>query len=108
MVDIEKAQFKSMMRALTTLYGKQELDQELLRIWWHKLNRFEFSIVSKSFDTWVDTNKKMPTPADIIEMCKAREMKNIPVMIGRKITDEQKAENHQKLMQVKKQLGMIH
>ena len=100
MLDIEKNQFKSMMRALTSLYGKQELDQELLRIWWHKLYRFDFQMVSKAFDSWVDTNKRMPTPADILELCKAQELKHIPVMLTRKFTPEQKQENHRKLQEV--------
>jgi len=106
MVDNEKAQFKSMMKALTQLFNKPDLDIELLRIWWHKLNRFEFRIVSKSFDSWVDSNKRMPTPADILELCKAQENKNIPVGIGRKFTPEQKAENHARLQKMMTDLGL--
>jgi len=105
MVDTEKAQFKAMMRALTQLFNKNELDTELLRIWWHKLERFEFRVVSKAFDTWVDANKRMPTPADILELCKSQEAKNIPVMIGRKISDEDKQRNQEKLHAMMKQLG---
>jgi hypothetical protein len=106
MVDQEKAQFKGMMKALTQLFGKQDLDQELLRIWWHKLYRFEFNVVSKSFDTWVDSNKRMPTPADILELCKSQDNKNIPVMIGIKFTQEQKDENHRKLQEVLAKLNL--
>lgn len=106
MVDNEKAQFKAMMKALTQLFNKPDLDIELLRIWWHKLNRFDFRIVSKSFDTWVDSNKRMPTPADILELCKSQEAKNIPVGIGRKFTSEQKAENQARLQKMMQDLGM--
>jgi hypothetical protein len=106
MVDNEKAQFKAMMKALTQLFNKPELDIELLRIWWHKLNRFEFRVVSKSFDSWVDSNKRMPTPADILELCKAQESKNIPIGIGRKFTPEQKAENHARLQKMMTDLGL--
>lgn len=105
MVDLEKTQFKAMMKAVTQLFNKSDLDIELLRIWWHKLKRFDFNVVSKSFDTWVDANKRMPTPADIIELCKSQESKNIPTMIGRKISDEDKQRNHEKLENIKKQLG---
>ena len=105
MVDTEKAQFKAMMRALTQLFNKNELDTELLRIWWHKLERFEFRVVSKAFDTWVDANKRMPTPADILELCKSQEAKNIPIMIGRKISDEDKQRNHARLQAIKSKLG---
>jgi len=105
MIDTEKAQFKAMMKALTQLFNKPDLDIELLRIWWHKLSRFDFPIVSKSFDIWVDSNKRMPTPADILELCKAQEAKKIPVLLGRKISQEEKQRNHEKLETIKKQLG---
>lgn len=107
MIDQEKAQFKAMMRAVTQLFNKPDLDIELLRIWWHKLSRFDFNVVSKSFDTWVDANKKMPTPADILELCKLKELNIIPTGIGRKYTEDEKQANHEKLLQVKKQLGWI-
>ena len=105
MIDSEKAQFKAMMKALTQLFNKPDLDIELLRIWWHKLQRFDFRVVSKAFDTWVDGNKRMPTPADILELCKLQEAKNIPTMISRKISDEDKQRNHEKLQAMMKQLG---
>jgi hypothetical protein len=106
MQEQEKSQFKAMMKALTQLYGKQEFEQELLRIWWHKLYRFDFQMVSKAFDSWVDTNKRMPTPADILEICRSHESKNIPVMIGRKFTQEEKDANHRKLQEVLSKLNL--
>jgi hypothetical protein len=105
MVDSEKAQFKAMMKALTQLFNKPDLDIELLRIWWHKLQRFDFHIVSKAFDIWVDGNKRMPTPADILELCKSQEARHIPTMIGRKISDEDKQRNQERLHAMMKQLG---
>jgi hypothetical protein len=107
MVDSEKAQFKAMMKAVTQLFNKPDLDIELLRIWWHKLLRFDFHIVSKAFDTWVDANKRMPTPADILELCKAQEAKTFSVKIGRKWSDEDKQRNHERLQDIKKQLGWV-
>lgn len=62
-----------MIDAVFTIYGKQQPDKEILRIWWHKLERFDFNIVSRSFDKWTDTPNKLPQPADIIQMCKPRE-----------------------------------
>ncbi len=62
-----------MIDAVFTIYGKQQPDKEILRIWWHKLERFEFNIVSRAFDIWTDTPNKLPQPADIIQMCKPRE-----------------------------------
>ena len=106
MVDSEKTQFKAMMKALTQLFNKQELDMELLRIWWHKLSRYEFKVVSKAFDRWVDSNKRMPTPADILELCKSQQLKNIPIGLGRKFTPEEKARNHERLQAMMLQLGL--
>ena len=62
-----------MIDAVFTIYGKQQPDKEILRIWWHKLQRFEFNTVSRAFDIWTDTPNKLPQPADIIQMCKPRE-----------------------------------
>lgn len=107
MIDTEKAQFKAMMKALTQLYNKSDLDIELLRIWWHKLQRFDFYVVSKSFDNWVDANKKMPTPADILELCKAHEITNIPTGIRHIKSDEDKMRNLERVKNMKKQFGWI-
>lgn len=107
MVEQEKAQFKAMMRALTQLFNKPDLDIELLRIWWHKLSRFDFSVVSKSLDAWVDSNKRMPTPADIMELCKSQEQKIIPTSIGRKYTEDEKQANHERLLEIKRKLGWV-
>ena len=104
MIESEKGQFKAMMKALTALYGKQELDVELLRIWWHKLSRFDFQTVSRSFDKWIDTNKKMPVPADILELCKSQLDRQFPVKIGRKFTPEEKERNRIRLHEAFKNL----
>jgi hypothetical protein len=45
----------------------------MLRIWWHKLERYDFSAVGRAFDKWTDTPNKLPQPADIVQMCKPRE-----------------------------------
>ena len=104
MIESEKGQFKAMMKALTALYGKQELDVELLRIWWHKLSRFDLQIVNRAFDKWIDTNKKMPVPADILELCKSQLDRHFPIGIGRKFTPEEKERNRIRLHEAMKQL----
>ena len=104
MIESEKGQFKAMMKALTALYGKQELDVELLRIWWHKLSRFDLQIVNRAFDKWIDTNKKMPVPADILELCKSQLDRQFPIGIGRKFTPEEKERNRIRLHEAMKQL----
>ncbi|CAB4133843.1 hypothetical protein UFOVP263_21 [uncultured Caudovirales phage] len=106
MIDPDKSQFKAMMQAITQLYGKQDLSVELLRIWWLKLHRYDFGMVSKAFNSWIDTNKKMPTPADILELCKSQESRQIVPAITKKITPEQKEHNRERLRQALSQLNM--
>jgi hypothetical protein len=98
MIEHDKKQFKSMMTALTVLYGKRDLDQELLRIWFGKLKRFDIDMVSNAFDKWVDSNKYMPMPVDIIDLCKAQEARIITTALPKPIhTPEQIKENQERL-----------
>jgi hypothetical protein len=68
----DKIVFKQMMDTVTTLYQKQPLDQDTLRVWFHKLERFEFLQVTKAFDKWVDQSRFMPTPSDILTLVKEK------------------------------------
>ena len=95
-----------MMNAITTLYGKHELDKELLRIWFYKLKRYDFGMVAKSFDTWTDSNKKMPVPADILELCKAQESRQIVPMLTRRFTPEEKERNRKRLKEMLSELNI--
>lgn len=73
MIDSDKLAFKEMINAVFTIYGKPLPEKELLRIWWHKLERYEFNVVGRAFDHWTDSPNKLPQPADIIQLCKPRE-----------------------------------
>lgn len=73
MIDTDKHAFKEMLNAVFSIYGKPLPEKEMLRIWWHKLERFEFSAVGRAFDHWTDSPNKLPQPADIIQLCKPRE-----------------------------------
>ena len=73
MIESDKKAFKEMVTAVFTIYSKPAPEREMLRIWWHKLERFEFNIVGKAFDAWTDTPNKLPQPADIIALCRPRE-----------------------------------
>jgi hypothetical protein len=68
----DKIGFKSMMDTLTTLYQKQPLDQDTLRVWFAKLEKYEFNVVTKAFDKHVDSNKFMPTVFDILQFCREK------------------------------------
>lgn len=98
MTDLDKVQFARMMAALTTLYQKPDFDKDTLRIWFSKLKRFEFQMISKSLDKWVDSNKKLPTPADVIELCKAQEARAFDVALPKPAhTPEQVQQNKDRL-----------
>lgn len=69
MIDTDKKEFKRMMNALMAIYYKQELSGDALRIWWGKLEKYEFSVVCKAFDKFSDISVKAPEPSDIIALC---------------------------------------
>jgi predicted transglutaminase-like cysteine proteinase len=72
MIEQDKIAFRDMMNSVTTIYNKQHLDKDTLRIWFSKLQRFDFPSICKAFDRWVDSEKKMPTPTDIISLCQVK------------------------------------
>jgi len=65
-----KQQFKEMLDTLFEIYNRRHADQNLLRVWWHKLESYPIDIVSKSFDMWTSSSNKCPTPYDIILICR--------------------------------------
>ena len=73
MIETDKRPFADMINAVFSIYNKGAPEKEMLRIWWHKLERFEFSVVAKALDVWTDTPNKLPQPADIISLCRPRE-----------------------------------
>lgn len=72
MQEQDKTGFRDMMNSLCTIYGKQSLDKDTLRIWFYKLEKYEFNEVTKAFDKHVDTSKFMPTPSDILTLVKEK------------------------------------
>ena len=88
MIEQDKIGFKQMMNTVTSLYQKQPLDIDTLRIWFHKLEKFEFNEVTKAFDKWVDTSKFMPTPADILTLAKEKPIQYMALQAP-KLTKEQ-------------------
>jgi len=73
MIESDKRAFAEMVKAIYIIYSKPQPEKEMLRIWWHKLERFDFNVVGKAFDTWTDKPNKIPQPADIIALCKPAE-----------------------------------
>jgi hypothetical protein len=68
----DKISFKSMMDTLALIYQKQPLDQNTLRVWFYKLEKFEFSVVSKAFDKHIDNSKFFPSIFDILQLCREK------------------------------------
>ena len=71
----DKISFKSMMDTLASIYQKQPLDQNTLRVWFYKLEKFEFSIVIKAFDKHIDNSKFFPSIFDILQLCREKPIK---------------------------------
>lgn len=70
MIDTDKVAFKEMLVAVFSIYNKPQPEKEILRIWWHKLERFDFNVVGRAFDKWTDIPNKLPQPADIVTLCR--------------------------------------
>lgn len=72
MIESDKAEFKRMLNAVMVIYYKPMLTNDALRIWWGKLERYEFNDVTKAFDNFTDNVQSIPTPptpADILKLC---------------------------------------
>lgn len=68
MLDIDKLNFKNLVIASISIY-QQEVTNDVLRLWWAALQKFEFSQVSEAFSRHLlDKNegKFPPRPAHII------------------------------------------
>lgn len=105
MVEAEKIGFKSMMNSITTIYSRPELDRETLRIWWAKLEKYPFLTVSKSFDTYVNSNKFMPTISDIVDLCRASEPKPFVKALPRNFSEQELRNNHEKMKALAKEMA---
>ena len=92
----EMKAFKSMLNSLTSIYSRPELDRETLRVWWMKLDDYDFNVVSKAFDSWVDKNKFMPTIFDIVALCKLSKPKEYIKMLPKNPTPYEIEHNKEK------------
>ncbi len=68
----DKISFKSMLDTLASVYQKQPLDQDTLRVWFYKLEKFEFNIVTKAFNKHIDSSKFFPSIFDILQLCREK------------------------------------
>ena len=96
MIETEKIGFRDMLHSVTTIYSRPDLDRETLRIWWMKLDDYDFNVVSKAFDSWVDKNKFMPTIFDIVSLCKLSKPKEYIKMLPKNPTPYEIEHNKEK------------
>lgn len=97
----DKIGFKSMMDTLTTLYQRPPLDIDTIRVWFAKLEKYDFSVVTKAFDKHVDSSKFMPTVFDILQLCREK-----PIEFAQ--LQAPKLNNEQNKAQADKLLAMVH
>jgi len=100
MTSNDKIGFKSMMDTVTTLYQKPNLDIDTIRVWFAKLEKYDFNIVTKAFDKHVDNNKFMPTVFDILQLCREKPIEFVQLQAP-------KLNNQQNKAQADKMLAMI-
>jgi len=105
LIENEKIGFKDMMHSVTTIYSRPDLDRETLRIWWSKLERYEFMVVSKAFDRYVNNNKFMPTISDILDICRLQEPKEFVKALPRHFTEQEIRNNHDKMKRVASEIA---
>jgi len=98
MIEQNKKAFKDMMNSIMTIYSKPLPDQDLLRIWFMKLEKYDFNEVCKAFDKWVDNNKYMPTVFDILQLCREKPIEFVPSLQAPKLTIEQNKNHSDKLL----------
>jgi hypothetical protein len=61
-----------MMDTLTSVYQKQPLDQDSFKLWFYKLQKYEFNVVTKAFDKHIDNSKFFPSIFDILQLCREK------------------------------------
>ena len=69
MDDSHKKQFWLMLNVTMELTNKPPLTKEAIITWWHLLAQYDYDVVEKAINRWVDNSSKPPTPHDIKELC---------------------------------------
>lgn len=95
MVEEDKVKFKNMLDTIMALYGKPSPDKDTIRVWWAKLSKYDFDIVTRAFNNYVDKYKVMPNIASILELCKVNPIKDY-VPLPKFKSDPAKAEENRK------------
>jgi len=105
-----KTKFREMLNTVFDIYNRSHADQNLLRVWWMKLQSYDVSVVSKAFDSWTTSSNKAPTPHDIILLCRQKKLdamatKKLPY---KPLSTEKRKEISEKLQGlIKKMRGVV-
>lgn len=76
MIQEEKAKFKNMLDTVMAIYGKPSPDADTIKVWWMKLSKYDFNIVSKAFNTYIEKYKVMPNISSILDLCKVNPIRD--------------------------------
>ena len=94
-----------MLNTVFDIYNRTHADQNLLRVWWMKLQSYD-----KSFDSWTTSSNKAPTPYDIILLCRQKKLDAMPTkkLPYKPLSPEKRKEISEKLQGlIKKMTGAI-
>ena len=100
MIQNDKINFKQMMDTVTTLYQKPNLDIDTIRVWFAKLEKYEFNVVTKAFDKHIDSSKFFPSIFDILQFCREKPIEFVKL-------EAPKLNNQQNKAQADKLLAMM-
>jgi hypothetical protein len=104
MIEQDKIGFKQMMDTVSSLYQKQPLDKDTLRVWFHKFEKFEFNVVTKAFDKWVDTNKFFPSIFDILQLCREKPIEFVQLQAPKLNNQQNKAQSDKMLALIQERM----
>ena len=91
MIEQDKNGFADMMDSISAIYQKPPYDTNTMRVWFAKLDKFEFNVVSRAFDKWVNTQKFAPSLFDILQLCREKPIEFVQL----KAPTLTKQQNHQ-------------
>lgn len=69
MIEKDKILFKQMLDTVFEMHNRDLLSIEQMRIWWAKLQQYEFNVVSNALASLTANSKYCPTLADIDKLC---------------------------------------
>lgn len=88
MEESNKREFWAIVNVTMDLMDRPPLSKEAILVWWNMLNKYSIEDVRNALDKWCNTEKKSPTPKDIIDLCKAQQVKIEPAKLPSPVSRE--------------------